>query len=65
MTDQRAPRGEPRIGKALASLGVVALATSIILGFTNIGGTGFHDVLQFGGIGLLLGGYVVWKVIKV
>lgn len=62
--EQDAQRRTGVIGKGMTSVGVIMLAASFILGFASVGGAGLHNFLQFGGIVLLLLGYVVWKVLK-
>ena len=65
MTDeQQSHSRQPRLGKGMVYLGVAMLAMSFILGFAGVSSAGFHDFLQFGGIGFLLAGYLVWKLLK-
>ena len=65
MTEMSVNEEQPKtVGKKLTTLGLGMLTTSIILVFAGVSGAMLHNVLQVGGIGIALVGFVIWKVFK-
>ena len=52
-------------GKRIATLGAGMLALSVVLVFLGVSGATMHNILQLGGIGILIIGLVLWKAVKI
>ena len=50
-----------RLGKWGATIGGIMLVLSLILMLAGVSGRILHNILQFGGVGLLIVGFLFWK----
>lgn len=61
-TGKRAPG---KLGKTITTVGVAMLAISILLAIGGVEGATMHNILQIGGIGIAVIGWILWRVVKV
>lgn len=64
MANESQMTGQTSWGKRIATVGATMLAASVALAFTGVAGAMLHNTLQLGGIGLLVIGLVIWKLLK-